>query len=189
MRTGVLLALIFACGGCGDRTLPPLASASRAGRTDEIRKLVASGADPNERSGVNGWTPLMHAIHKHQIGSAGALLDAGADVNARGRDGSTALMMAAGYGYEDMVALLLARGADAHLQLSDGENALTYAVLGVNDIDRFTAVDCQGGAIRALVDHVPDLKLGGSKRMMRQIAATKLKTCAGFAQLVGSRFP
>jgi hypothetical protein len=99
------------------------------------------------------------------------------------------LMMAAGYGYTDFVNLLLDRGADGHAQLSDGANALTFAVIGAPDIDRFTAVDCQGETIRTLIERVPDLKLRGSARVMREIAAAKLKSCAGFAQLVGSRFP
>jgi ankyrin repeat protein len=148
-----------------------------------IPTLVKQGADPNQRAGVNGWTPLMHAIHKNQKGSVTALLDSGAAVNGRGGDGSTALMMAAGYGYADMVNLLLNRGADAHLQTSDGSNALTFAVLGANDVDRFTVTDCQGSTIKALIERVPDLKLQGSA------AVFKLKSCAGVATLLGTKYP
>ena len=176
--------------GCGMRTgLPPLVQAAREGSVDLIPALIKQGADPNERSGVNGWTPIMHAIHKNQKGSVAALLDARADVNGRGADGSTPLMMAAGYGYTDIVKLLLDRGAEAHAQTSDGMNALTFAVLGANDIDRFTVGDCQGETIRALLAKVPDLKLQGSERMMRTIASVKLKGCAGVSQLLGIRYP
>ena len=183
-RIGLLaFALLFT--SCATHTTQPsLTQAARDGRTDLIPTLVKQGADPNQRAGVNGWTPLMHAIHKNQKGSISALLDAGADVNGRGADGSTALMMAAGYGYTDILNLLLDRGADAHAQMSNGSNALTFAVLGANDIDRFTAADCQGPTIKALIERVPDLKLQGSARILRTVAAVKLKSCAGVAMLL-----
>jgi ankyrin repeat protein len=190
MRRIGLLILALVLASCGSHTSQPsLIQAAREGRVDLIPALVKQGADPNQRAGVNGWTPLMHAIHKNQKGSINALLDAGADVNGRGTDGSTALMMAAGYGYTDIVNVLLDRGADAHAQLSDGMNALTFAVLGAPDIDRFTAVDCQGPTIKALIERVPDLQVRGSARVLRAVAAAKLKSCAGFAQLLGTRYP
>lgn len=189
LRIG-LLAIALLLASCGSRTsMPSLIQAAREGRVDLIPSLVKQGADPNQRAGVNGWTPLMHAIHKNQKGSVAALLDAGADVNGRSTGGSTALMMAAGYGYTDILNLLLDRGADAHAQMSDGANALTFAVLGANDVDRFTAMDCQGPTIKALIDRAPDLQLRGSARVLRAVAAAKLKSCAGVAQLLGTRYP
>jgi ankyrin repeat protein len=185
-----LAAIALLLTNCGSRSdIPPLIQAARAGRTDLIPSLVKQGADPNQRAGVNGWTPLMHAIHKNQKQSVAALLDAGADSNGRGADGSTPLMMAAGYGYTDIVNLLLDRGADARLQMSDGSNALTFAVLGANDIDRFTVTDCQGPTIKALIEHVPDLKLRGSPRALKAAAVFKLKSCAGVAALLGTKYP
>src|SRR5689334_9101948 len=132
VRVAGLLLTVAALAGCGaylNRDMTPLAAAARQGRPDLIGLLVKDGADPNQPCGVNSWTPLMHAIHKHQLESVRALIAAGADINARGgRDGSTALMMAAGYGYTDIVNLLLDHGADAHVQLSDGANALSLAI-------------------------------------------------------------
>jgi hypothetical protein len=169
-----LLALTFLLASCGSHTsMPSLIQAAREGRAGLIPALVKQGADPNQRAGVNGWTPLMHAIHKHQKGAVAALLDAGADVNGRGAGGSTPLMMAAGYGYTDIVNLLLDRGADAHAQMSDGSNALTFAVLGANDIDHFTALDCQGPTVKALIDRAPDLHV-------RAVASLKLSSCMLF---------
>lgn len=176
-----LFATTLLLASCGSHTsMPSLIQAARDGRVSLIPALVKQGADPNQRAGVNGWTPLMHAIHKNQKGSVNALLDAGADVNGRGVDGSTALMMAAGYGYTDIVNVLLDRGADAYAQMSDGSNALTFAVLGVNDIDRFTALDCQGPTIQALIRRAPDLHVRGSERAMRAVASLKIKGCMLF---------
>jgi ankyrin repeat protein len=77
-------------------SVPPLCMAARSGDTARIVELVRSGADVNERGGVNNWTALMHAVHKNQAGAVRALIEAGADVNAtagaRGRD--TALRLA-----------------------------------------------------------------------------------------------
>ena len=157
-----LLWIALACtlAGCMSRGPDiPLIRAARGGDIAEIRRLVESGDDPNVIGGVNGWPALMHAIHKNQLASAGALLDAGADPDARARDGQTALMMAAGYGNTAMVRLLLDRGADPRLETSRGLSALTLAVSGVADIDRFTLGKCQCETVKILLDRDPDLKL------------------------------
>jgi len=177
--------LLVNCGGLQD--LPPIVGAARSGETERIATLAKEGADLNVRAGVNGWTPLQHAIHKNQKGSVVALVDAGADVNARGANGETPLMMAAGYGYTGIVNVLLERGADAHAQLANGTNALTLAVLGANDIDRFTAGDCQTSTVKALLDKAPDLKFVGPSGVERALTIGKIKACDGVAQLLGKR--
>ncbi|HTA70890.1 MAG TPA: ankyrin repeat domain-containing protein [Bryobacteraceae bacterium] len=185
----IILALLF-LAGCGIRPdLPPLAAAARSGRTDLIATLVKQGADPDAPAGGNGWTPLMHAIHKNQKHSVIALLDAGAGVDARGTDGMTPLMMAAGYGYTDIVNVLLDRGADARIRLSDGENALSLAVLGMPDIDRFTVADCQAGTVQTLVRRVPGLRFIGPPGILRGITIAKVKACPGLAELMAARNP
>jgi len=129
----------------------PLVDAARAGDIAEIRALTAKGADPNELAGVNGWTPLMHAIHKNQRASVAALLDAHADPNLASPSGETPLMMAAGYGQTSIVQLLLARGANVRLTDKRGDSALDYALTGTNDIDDFTLFHCQDETSRALI--------------------------------------
>ena len=124
--------------------------AVRSGNVAEVREMLARGADPNAPEGVNDWTPLIHAIHKNQIGSVAALLDAHADPNRAVR-GGTPLMWAAGYGYTPIVRLLLAHGADPRMRDLDGETALDYAVAGMIDIDRFTFFSCQDETVRVLV--------------------------------------
>jgi ankyrin repeat protein len=49
------------------------------------------------------------------------LLDHGADVDLRNNDGWTALMNACGRGYNDIVKLLLAKGADPNIQRVSSE--------------------------------------------------------------------
>lgn len=86
------------------------------------------------------------------------LLRVGALVNARVSNGETALMMAAGYGYTDIVKILLQNGANAHSTTDHGENALDLAVQGVADIDRLTYGSCQVETVRVLRQFVPDLQ-------------------------------
>ena len=94
-----------------------------------------------------------------------ALLDAGADVNRADANGVTPLMMAAGYGYNDTVKLLLQRKADPTVKRPNGETALDWAMSGMNDIDRMTFFDCQDSTVRLLHDAAPSVKpMAGAKR-------------------------
>ena len=124
--------------------------AVREGDVVAVKQMLARGADPNAPEGVNDWTPLLHAIHKVQAASVGALLDGGADPN-RAVNGLTPLMMAAEYGYTPIVRLLLARGANPALRDLDGMTAVDYALIGATDIDRFTFFQCQDDTVRALL--------------------------------------
>jgi hypothetical protein len=77
-----VLPLLIACAvtsACGSGVpVSPLAAATRAGDVAEIDRLLASGADINAGSGVNDWPPIVHAIHKQQLGALAHLLDRGA---------------------------------------------------------------------------------------------------------------
>jgi hypothetical protein len=172
MRTRLLL-LSALLAGCYQQTgVTTLIGAARNGDVEAIHALAKAGADLGERGGVNGWTPLMHAIHKNRKTALAALLEDGADPNERSSGGSTPLMMAAGYGYADMVRLLLAHGADPRMVDAHGDSALTLAISGVPDIDKFTLGSCQGATVKALLDAAPDLKVRPSlwSRMTRLVS-------------------
>lgn len=109
----IVLACLMTAACQSSAPITPLIAAARLGDTGSIAALVRSGADVNQRGGVNNWTPLMHAVHKKQPASVQALIAAGADVNAtagaRGRD--TALRLAEIEGYSDIAAMLREHGA------------------------------------------------------------------------------
>jgi len=114
MKLSTIFLACFIITACSPGApISPLIAASREGDAARIAELVKSGADVNQRGGVNNWTPLMHAVHKKRLASVRALLDAGADVNAtagaRGRD--TALRLADSEGYSDIAATLREHGA------------------------------------------------------------------------------
>ncbi|MEW6112716.1 MAG: ankyrin repeat domain-containing protein, partial [Thermodesulfobacteriota bacterium] len=55
------------------------------------------------------------------------LLDKGGDVDAKDKDGGTALMEASKKGHVDVVKVLLDKGADANAKTEDGRTALMFA--------------------------------------------------------------
>jgi hypothetical protein len=151
--------------------------AVRSGNVAEVRQMLAQGADPNAPEGVNNWTPLLHAVHKNQVGSVAALLDGHADPN-RAANGETPLMMAAGYGYTPIVRLLLARGADPRIRDLDGETAVDWAIVGMTDLDRFTFFSCADDSVRALL-------AGNAPRTIQRSSRRwgSLKGCASLSLL------
>ncbi len=174
-----LLVLAAGCGRFGE-PLSPLAASARAGDADQIKHLAAAGADLNAPSGVNHWTPLLHAIHKNQAGAVEALLDAGASVNAVGGN-TTALIMAAGYGQTEIVRILLKHGADPRLAARPGATALAAAVGGSRDSDDYTAGKCQIDTVKALLEHDSGLLIPGDSEAVQ---AAKLGGCTEVVALV-----
>ena len=159
MRYGLLALFVVGCGIRPSRELTPLIDAARFGDVATVRDLLAKGSDPNEIAGQNNWTPLLHAIHTHQAGSVEALLNGGADVNRVAGDGVTPLMMAAGYGYADIVRVLLKHGAIPRIADKAGFHAIDLAAAGIPDIDRFTLFQCQDETVRLLREADPTIHL------------------------------
>jgi ankyrin repeat protein len=159
--------------------------AARQGYADAIDILLAAGADPDDRDNDNRWTPLLHAIHTHQPRSVARLLAGGAHPDAGTPDGFTPLMMAAGYGYTDIVSTLLDGGANPRLVSRGGISALSAAVGGTSDIDRWTMGTCQTSTVRLLLDRVPDLRLppNGDSRRSAWIAS-RVGRCSTIEALI-----
>jgi ankyrin repeat protein len=178
-----LLLFSICLGGCalGVASLPPIIGAARDGDTGQLTRLLEAGADPNLRAGLNDWTPLMHAIHKNRPQSVRVLLTHGARVNERGGRGVTALIMAAGYGYDGIVKMLLDAGASVSTKADDGADALSAAVGGVPDIDRFTVGHCQNETVRTLLDASPGLRLASDSVALR---VAKFRGCSQVVAMV-----
>jgi len=76
-----------------------------------VRALVTRGADVNTRGGVKHCTALHMAARRGNVAVANALLNCGADLEARDRAGVTPLRRAVNCRKTEMVAFLLSRGA------------------------------------------------------------------------------
>jgi ankyrin repeat protein len=85
-----------------------------AEQEDAARVLIQHGADLDacSRGRIARVPPLGTAVFVRSVPLARLLLDAGADVNGREQGGSTPLRAASENGDEELVRLLLERGAD-----------------------------------------------------------------------------
>ena len=120
-----------------------------------VAALAAAGADVNARSDVTkfprrdygdgksgrftvlprgGWTPLMYAARQDARAAAGALIAAGARLNAIDPDGTTALTFAIINAHYDLAAALIEAGADPNIADVRGMTPL-YAAVDMNTLD------------------------------------------------------
>jgi ankyrin repeat protein len=117
----------------------PFLRAALSGDTTTMRLLVEHGADPNLATPA-GTTPLMAAagvnwvVAQTYTESPQALIDAvmlclelGADVNAANSMGLTALLGAVNRGSNDIIRLLVDRGARLDVKDKEGRTALRWA--------------------------------------------------------------
>ena len=97
--------------------------AALQGHLELSQRLIAQGASISQA----GWNPLHYAASGPEPKIVALLLQRGAPIEARSPNGTTALMMAAGYGNEQSVTLLLAQHADAAARNERGLNAADFA--------------------------------------------------------------
>lgn len=92
----------------------PLMMAALRDQDSWVTKMLDKGAriDGTAEAGKPGWTPLHYAAASPGAKALQVLLARGARVDARSPNGTTPLMMAAQYGTEEAVDLLLKQGAD-----------------------------------------------------------------------------
>jgi len=123
----------------GDGTA--LQNAASAASPEAIKLLLAKGADPKIANTFGGevkkgpialtkLTPLHLAAPYGPIDQVRALIDAGADINAKDVRGMTPLMLAVASDFADpaIVRLILSKAADVNLKSNVGETALDWAM-------------------------------------------------------------
>jgi hemoglobin len=93
-----------------------------ANGADIVHALVQDGANVNAQERLKHCTALHMAARRGNIPVAEALLDCGAQRDARDKLGDTPLHRAVKCGKTEMVAFLLSRGADVH---AEGKRGLT----------------------------------------------------------------
>lgn len=101
----------------------PLMMAALKGRLDWVPRLIARGAQLDRE----GWTPLHYAASGPEPKLVALLVERGARVDSLSPNRTTPLMMAARYGDERAVDVLLAAGADRKRRNDQGLDAAAFA--------------------------------------------------------------
>lgn len=121
-----LMAVSPALRAEADGAAPPLIAAAKSGDAATVIQLLGQGVDPNSRDEIG--SALEWAAVGGHLDAVKALLDGHAAVDgAYAPYKFTPLMRAAAAGRPDVVAYLLAHGADANLQAVDRSTALSLA--------------------------------------------------------------
>lgn len=166
MRRAVLITacvaiMLASCGQKSETSRQMIAAVAR-GDLAGVNELLSRGADPDAREENNPSRPaLVIAAEEDYPEIAAALVNRGADVNAKSADGSTALMGAAAEGGLEIIRLLIGRGA----RINDIDNAGQTALIRA-------AVDGQAGAVEALVASGADVNIadrGGQTAVMKAL--------------------
>nr|5CBN_A Chain A, mbp3-16,Immunoglobulin G-binding protein A [synthetic construct] len=134
-----------------------LLEAAHAGQDDEVRILMANGADVNAMDNF-GVTPLHLAAYWGHFEIVEVLLKYGADVNASDATGDTPLHLAAKWGYLGIVEVLLKYGADVNAQDKFGKTAFDISIDNGNE--DLAEILCKNKAQQAAfycILHLPNL--------------------------------
>jgi ankyrin repeat protein len=102
-----------------------LMASLRSGDGAGFRRALAAAPAGASRNGSDGITPLMYAALYGTVDEVRALLDAGANPNAKNDAGATALLWAVDDAAK--TRLLIARGADVNVRSLDGRTPLMVA--------------------------------------------------------------
>ncbi len=105
----------------------PLVAAAAENDLAKVKELITTGVDANRRDENTQTTALDEAVKNGNRKIVRALLDAGAEVNARSDYGRTALMWLDEDATEELVWDLIAAGAKINLKDKEGDTALILA--------------------------------------------------------------
>lgn len=174
----LLLILGLTLTGCGPTLSVEEASAllvesAREGDLPGVTRALEQGADIETTEPIGGLTPLIIASNNGFTEIAVYLIDAGADVNAKSRQGITPLIAAAMNGHADMVALLATKITNLdqlsemqyqsnalHLAARDGHTAVIEVLLKAGaDVNALEGTDSTALMYAAYNGHLEAVEL------------------------------
>ena len=155
-----------------------LQSAVHRGCIDIVRSIVEYGVDEKALNGA-----LRESISRSKTDMAEYLLDSGAHINAAPDNAHSNLYLACAQGSSDMVALLLARGADPNAVDGRGERPLGAAL----SYPEIVQLMLQGGTSpnQILLKADPDQYIADGKTALLELAISRCdNACSALAILL-----
>ena len=135
--------------------LQPMHVAAAFGRTNVAIALLANGADVNAReSRPDGGHPLQIAAYRKHVGMVRWLVNHGAQVNAVGTLGNTAVHEAVAMASPEILTLLLERGGDLTIRNNRHMKPADFGMSAGRDAKALEEI------IRILVNHGETLAMG-----------------------------
>lgn len=125
LQTAAILTGVLLMAGTGEAQTS-LLDAAAAGDLAAVNRLIAAGADLEQRDGQRR-TPLLLAVAGNHVAIAEALLAAGASPNAQAANQDTPWLLAGASGRAEIVAAMLPLKPDLSLRNRYGGNALIPA--------------------------------------------------------------
>lgn len=158
----------------------------QAAMTGFVGTLFMGRIDEKSQDLIPVYSPLMYAAAGEKLAPVELLLKAGANVNTRGLDGTTALMMAAENGRTAIVQRLLAAGAEVDARIGNRERAEHHKE------HRATALwlACKSGkvgAIEVLLNAGANPRAEAECRSIKASEGEKECDCHRIAELWGQR--
>jgi ankyrin repeat protein len=164
------------CRSSSARGMTGLHLAAKNGHLHIVNRLVALGADVNEKDDL-GWTPLLSALKYSHSAVVDRLVELGASVNKKISFGDTQLHIAAKNGYSHVVDRLVELGASvnekgncgiAPLHLASGKGHINIidrliehgALVNVTNQYGQTPLHCASPDVYSVVDRL--IELGAS---------------------------
>jgi ankyrin repeat protein len=130
-----------------------LLAAVAGGKLDEVKRLIASGADLNAADD-HGRTPLMIAGYRRDFVAARLLIKAGADLNKLDVQRYDLITISAVADHVEMVKLAITSGGDPRLVTSPYDGTALIAAAHLGHVEVVQAL-IDGGAP---LDHVNNLE-------------------------------
>jgi len=109
---------------------------------NQIKNMIESGIDPNDRYSAYGKTLLHTSIYYNKIDCVKYLIEHGANVDIVDNDDHTPLCDAARYGHYDIVRYLLFNGASIDKSDNHGYTPLHLASLNNHVMTVKCLLDC-----------------------------------------------